>query len=474
MLSDARLPIRFWGEAVLTAAYLQNRLPSRSIPKTPFEHFYGHKPDVSHLRVFGSKAYSFVPTERQRKLSEKGVEGVIIGYGNTVKGYRILDSKMARVWYSRSVRIIEGPMQPWPDQMKHRQISHSKGSPKTMVNMDEWKDRPEDSSSKVFPPMEGIDGKHEQSSDKALDGSTLAPIVGLRRSERLASKDERRVRRQLCEDYIWKVVDCDPKEPATWDEMLQLPASERQNWLEAVDAGLNSLESHDVWEVANLPVGKRPISAKWVFKLKRDEHGKIHTYKARLVARGFTQIHARDYDETFAPVVRHETVQTLFAVAAIKGMHVRHIDVKTAYLNGDLDKEIFMELPPGFKQQGTEGKVLQLHRSLYGLKQSARAWNQVATKALRKIGFRPNRADPCFFSRKESGNAVTYVLLYVDDLLVASVSPELTYRVGQQLHGYFEIKDLGEVKQYLGIQVERDDGSFLLHQAGKNCQLIKA
>ncbi|KFD66912.1 hypothetical protein M514_20778 [Trichuris suis] len=202
MLSDARLPIRFWGEAVLTAAYLQNRLPSRSIPKTPFEHFYGHRPDVSHLRVFGSKAYSFVPTERRRKLSEKAIEGVIIGYGNTVKGYRILDPKTARVWYSRSVRIIEGPMQPWLDQMKHRQISHSKGSPQTMVNMDEWKDRPEDSSSKFFPPKEGIDGKHEQSSDKASDGSTLAPNVGLRQSERLAAKDERRVRRRFCEDYI--------------------------------------------------------------------------------------------------------------------------------------------------------------------------------------------------------------------------------------------------------------------------------
>uniref|UniRef100_A0A5S6QZI5 Reverse transcriptase Ty1/copia-type domain-containing protein n=1 Tax=Trichuris muris TaxID=70415 RepID=A0A5S6QZI5_TRIMR len=256
--------------------------------------------------------------------------------------------------------------------------------------------------------------------------------------------------------------------------MLQLPAVERQRWLKAVDAELSTLEKHRVWEMTALPVGKQVISAKWVFRVKRDEQDNVYTYKARLVARGFTQLQGRDYDETFAPVVRYETVRAFLAVAAVKSMHVRHIDVKTAYLSGELNVELFMELPPGFKQQSTEGKVLRLRRSLYGLKQSARMWNQVATDALKKMDFRSNRTDPCFFSRVEKEHGITYVLLYVDDLLMASASSDLTHHVEQQLNGYFEVKDLSEVWQYLGIQVERgEDGSFLLHQSGKICRLIQ-
>uniref|UniRef100_A0A5S6QZG6 Integrase catalytic domain-containing protein n=1 Tax=Trichuris muris TaxID=70415 RepID=A0A5S6QZG6_TRIMR len=109
VLLDAGLSKRFWGEAVLTAAYLQNRLPNRSVECTPYEHFYGFKPAVNYLRVFGSKAYSLIPKERRRKLSQNALEGVLVGYGNTTKGYRLLDPKTARVWYSRSARIVESP-----------------------------------------------------------------------------------------------------------------------------------------------------------------------------------------------------------------------------------------------------------------------------------------------------------------------------------------------------------------------------
>uniref|UniRef100_A0A5S6Q9M3 Reverse transcriptase Ty1/copia-type domain-containing protein n=1 Tax=Trichuris muris TaxID=70415 RepID=A0A5S6Q9M3_TRIMR len=453
MLSDAHLPNLFWGEAVLTAAYLQNRLPCRNTSRTPYEHFYGHKPAVGH-RVFGSRVFSLVPSERRKKLSARAAEGVLIGYGNRVKGYRLMDPKTARVWYSRSVRIMEEPAQMTLRRRDRRPTEHSKAAPQVMVNLDEWESHHKE-------------GSVEDAAVKENQVSTP------RRSERLAAKDEKRLRPQFSQNYVWKAMDSGPKEPATWDEMLQLPAVERQRWLKAVDAELSSLEKHRVWEMTALPVGKQVISAKWVFKVKRDEQDNVYTYKARLVAHGFTQLQGRDYDETFAPVVRYETVRAFFAVAAVKSMHVRHIDVKTAYLNGELNEELFMELPPGFKQHSTEGKVLPLRRSLYGLKQSARMWNQVASDALKKMGFRSNRADPWFFSRVEKEHGITYVLLYVDDLLVANASSDLTHHVGQQLNGYFEVKNLGEVRQYLGIQVERgEDGSFLLHQSGKICRLI--
>uniref|UniRef100_A0A5S6QZ02 Reverse transcriptase Ty1/copia-type domain-containing protein n=1 Tax=Trichuris muris TaxID=70415 RepID=A0A5S6QZ02_TRIMR len=274
-----------------------------------------------------------------------------------------------------------------------------------MVNLDEWGISSKNDSADV--PAEPSSERQSDSSDSEcslnrenVDRSNSRQELP-RRSEHLAAKEAEGTKRWSNKGYIWKVVKDDTKEPMTWEEMLQLPIKEREKWMEAVNVELMSLEKHKVWEIADLPPGKRTISAKWVFKAKHDDQGNIHTYKARLVARGFSQIHGRDYDETFAPVVRHETVRILFAVAAMKKMHVRHIDVKTAYLNGKLDEELYLEPPAGFDQPTTGGKVLRLRRSLYGLKQSARVWNQVASDALRKLGFRPNSSNTAQLDRVE-------------------------------------------------------------------------
>ncbi|KFD64813.1 hypothetical protein M514_23025 [Trichuris suis] len=452
--NDLSLSKRFWGDAVLTAAYLQNRLPSRSAECMPCEHFYGSKPAISHLRMLSSKAYSLVPKELRRKLSQSALEGVLVVYGNVTKGYRLLDPNTALVWYSHSVRIVENAQRKTFYTRKLKPALANKPSPYKM------KQKPIEAVMNVLS-RENVDRPiHKQE----------AP----RRSERLAAKDAGITNPWLSKDYIWRIVEDEAKEPSTWEEMLQLSANERQRWMEAANAEILSLNRYHVWEVTDLPPGKTTISAKWVFKAKRNVQDHICSYKARLVARGFSQMQGRDYDETFASVVRHETVRIVFAVAAITELHVRHVDVNTAYLNGELDEELFLEPPPGFEQPGVDRKVLRLRRSLYGLKQSARVWNQVATDALRKLGFQPNRADPCLFSRKEKDNSITYILLYVDDLLIAGSSSKLTRDVGQQLNTYFEIKDFGEVSQYMGMEVEREeDGSFLICQIGKIYHLLQ-
>lgn len=136
----------------------------------------------------------------------------------------------------------------------------------------------------------------------------------------------------------------------------------------AAEEEIKSLNEHHVWELTNLPPGKRTITCKWVFKAKLDNKGQIHTYKAQLVARGFSQLYGEHYDEVFAPVVKHETIRGLLLVAAHRKLHVRHLDVKSAYLNGELEEEIFLEQPEGFQKRGHESKVLRLRKSLYGLK----------------------------------------------------------------------------------------------------------
>jgi len=195
---------------------------------------------------------------------------------------------------------------------------------------------------------------------------------------------------------------------------------------------------------------------------------------SQLVTRGFSQAYKEDYDETFAPVVKHETIRTLLCVAAKRKLHVRHLDVKSVYLNGELEEEIFLEESQSFQKDGQESKILKLRKSLYGLKQSARAWNKRATEVLAQIGFQSGKADQCLHTRREKNGTITFVLIYVDDLLVAGTSAEVTKGVSRDLQQYFDIKDLGSVSHYLEIQIQRRaDDSFLLNQKGKIVRMLE-
>ncbi|KFD69512.1 hypothetical protein M514_18384, partial [Trichuris suis] len=154
--------------------------------------------------------------------------------------------------------------------------------------------------------------------------------------------------------------------------MTSLSAVEKKRWLTEAEEEMKSLKNYQVWELVELSRGKATVSAKRVFKAKLDKQEQIHTYKARLVARGFSRRYGQDYDETYAPVVIHEAVRALFAVAAAGNLHVRHAEVKCSYLNGGLKEEIYMEQPQGFVEKGKEHNVLLFRKSTYGLKQSAR------------------------------------------------------------------------------------------------------
>ncbi|KXJ67790.1 hypothetical protein RP20_CCG012118 [Aedes albopictus] len=198
--------------------------------------------------------------------------------------------------------------------------------------------------------------------------------------------------------------------------------------------------------------------------MKRDINGEIVRFKARLVAQGFSQQYGSDYDEVFAPVVQQTTFRTLMAVAAKKNMTVKQYDVKTAFLNGDLEEEIYMRQPCGFVQRGSEGKVCRLHRSLYGLKQAARAWNQKLHEELVRQRFQRCDSDPCLY-RKQVKGRWCYVLVYVDDLVVVSEDPTMIEALARKLKKSFEISELGDIRYYLGMEVEKDQhGDYFLSQ----------
>jgi Reverse transcriptase (RNA-dependent DNA polymerase) len=251
----------------------------------------------------------------------------------------------------------------------------------------------------------------------------------------------------------------DEEEPKSFRQAIN--SFDSENWLNAMKEELNSIHENETWILADLPDGRRAIGSKWVFKRKFDENGKVSRFKARLVAQGFSQRYGIDYDECFAPVVRSSTIRLFLSVAGMRGLLVNQYDVATAFLNGELNEEIYMKQPPGFENGS---KVLLLKKSLYGLKQAARAWNEALHRSLLSHNFVQCETDHCLYTLKSDLN-VCYLLVHVDDVLVASDCESTMDNVMKSISKTFKLEDLGPVKHFLSIDIERNsEGNFMLPQ----------
>ena len=260
-------------------------------------------------------------------------------------------------------------------------------------------------------------------------------------------------------------------EPESFREVLQLPEEEAAKWHEAMVKELNSMKSLGVYSITKLPEGKQAVSSRWVYRIKPTTTGEPQ-YKARLVARGFSQRKGLHYTEVYAPTSRSETLRMLLAVAAQEGFQVNHFDIDVAYLNSDLEEELYMLPPPGF-EDSMPGQVWRLHKSIYGLRQSARNWNLCLNNALEDMGYKKSQADSCLYL-KGSGQQQEMVLVFVDDLLHSGKTKKQGQLFAKRLEKYFKFKSLGPVKVYLGVQIDRTaDGSFMLSQTPKIEQILE-
>ncbi|CAI7779354.1 unnamed protein product [Closterium sp. NIES-53] len=242
-----------------------------------------------------------------------------------------------------------------------------------------------------------------------------------------------------------------PVEPTTLKEALE--SSDAEEWKKAMESELKSIEENGTWELVELPEGHKAITSKWLFNIKSDADAKIERYKSRLVAKGYQQKEKVDYNELFAPVVKPTTLRTLLAGAAIKGWVVKQMDVTTAFLNGVLEEEIFMAQPEGFDDGS--GRVLKLKKNLYGLKQAPRQWYFKLRGVLEEIDFTPSTADHSLFMLCE-GEQRSFMVVYVNDILIFSPSSDLVKEVMLKLQDKFKCKALGDVSFYLGLHIERD------------------
>ena len=239
-----------------------------------------------------------------------------------------------------------------------------------------------------------------------------------------------------------------------------------------MDVEFDALIRNKTWHLVPPQKGKNVIDCKWVYKIKRRSDGKIDRYKARLVAKGFKQRYGIDYEDTFSPVVKAATIRLVLSLAMSKDWCLRQLDVQNAFLHGFLEEEVYMKQPPGYEDKTKPHHLCKLDRSLYGLKQAPRAWYSRLCGKLHSLSFVPSKSDTSlFFYRKE--NHVIFMLVYVDDIIVASSSQEAVDALLRDLEKDFAIKDLGNLHYFLGIQVQRKKGELLLTQERYASDILK-
>ena len=442
-LYHAKLPLFLWAEAVATIVHVRNLCPTSSFKgMTPYQRFFSVKPDVGHLRVFGCTAFAHIPDEKRRKLDPKSVKGIFVGYPTGSKGYKIFIPESRKMIRSRDVKFLENTI-----------TSSSKVTPAVYPELIEQKQNTVDDTEYTILP--DINDQEDIQRDDEPD--RLIPVPDMARPRR-----NRRAPDRLGE---WATVanvevECDPK---TYKQAVKSPNAKQ--WEKAMIEELSSLNKRNTWSLVDLPAGKNLVGSKWVYKTKRDANGAVDRFKARLVAQGYSQEYGIDYDEVFAPVARYDSIRSVLAIGAQHDYEIHQMDVKSAFLNGELDEEIFMKQPEGFIDQDHPQKVCRLNSSLYGLKQSARCWNLVIDSYLKSKNFVQNTADPCIYYRYEvidNNEIIVLIAVYVDDSIICSNRIAVLNAEKRHLSERFEMDDRGEIHYILGMSVRRDRANRVL------------
>jgi hypothetical protein len=373
MMKGKNLSNAFCAEAINTAVYLKNRIPTRCLDNvTPFEALNGSKLAVYNFKVFGCKAFSHIPKENRRKLDAKAIKCIFIGYCSEFKEYKLFDPATHKVFASRDVlfhqkeagnhdnnsheewqRLLdEGVKEEQQQQQQQQQPTQQQPSPQ----------RQQQQQQKGLSDMENS-GSDSSPRDEDRSSQSGEEDNHLRRSSRQIWIPER------YKDYALMSSISNVIETMSFDE-----ANEHDEWKNAMEAEYESIMKNNTWELTELPKHKKPIGCKWIYKPKFKSDGSIDKYKARLVEKGYSQTEGIDYVETFAPVAKLNTIRMLIDLAIKYHWKLHQLDVKSTFLNGELKEEVYLTQPKGFVEKGQEHLVCKLKKTLYGLKQAPRSW----------------------------------------------------------------------------------------------------
>ncbi|KAK8617193.1 hypothetical protein V6N13_117159 [Hibiscus sabdariffa] len=395
MMSHTDLPTSFWGYALETAAFTLNRVPSKSVQKTPHEMWTGRRPNMSFMKIWGCKAY--VKHQMSTKLEPKSEKCTFVGYPKETKGYYFYNEN--KVFVARTGVFLE----------KEFLMNSVKGR---NIELEE------------VQQQQVIEPEVERISQAVEENSTDLETQPLRRFTRERHEPERY---GFLVTTHGDVILVDQDEPKTYQEAVASPDSEK--WLEAMRSEMDSMSENQVWTLVEPPEGIKPIGCKWVFKKKTDMDGNLR----------------------FMIMKSGKWMSKPLSL----------MDVKTAFLNGKLEEDVYMTQPEGFVAPENARKVCKLQRSIYGLKQASRSWNLRFNEAIQEFGFIRNEDEPCVY-KKFSGSIVSFLVLYVDDILIIGNDIPTLQSIKTWLSSCFSMKDLGEAAYILGVKIYRDRSRRLL------------
>jgi transposase InsO family protein len=534
MLYESGMPSSFWGEAMASFIHVSNRVTTSSLQgSTPYEAFYGSKPDLSHLRVWGCTAYVLIQKDK-RPLGSLGAhmgKCIFIGYVQGYKGWKFYNPQTKQTLISERADFDERyfmhqrhstPQLPPP---RPESLLESPSPPVHLPTMlDNTLDDCDDLEVSQ-QPVHGGDGSTVSDQSSVLletpnsiyqslpPHSTLSPTLAsppptppIAPAPPAPPTRPQRTRRPRSEwlSEQWVVPqryreireptpvipssdeeDDDSDDPIDLIDALSASAVEPMTYKQSQqqsDADLwhtaceEEMEAHRVngtWEIVKLPPGKRAIGSRWFLKVKRNADGSLDRYKGRVVAKGYSQRPGFDFKETFAPTVRYSTIRTILAIAALEDLELRSVDISHAYLNGILEEEIYMQQPEGFEVGGPE-YVCRLNKSLYGLKQAGRVWNKALHSVLTSMGFSRVQSDHGLYTLLK-GDVRVFMTVFVDDIMLAGSDSTLLDSIVKDLSQHFKLRDLGPTTQLLGLEIHRDRSNrrLLLSQSQYIANLLQ-
>lgn len=451
MLSEKKIPKTFWPEAVNWTVYVLNRCPTLVVKNvTPEEAWSGMKPLVAHFRVFGCVAHVHVPDARRTKLENKSFSCVLLGVSEESKAYRLYNPLTKRVVISRDVIFEEEKQWDWDASYEEQLLMDLEwGDDESSIDMDDVNESDSEGGDEVEGAGNSSPNSANEEDINTSEGRVRQPPIWMREyvSGEGLSEEENEVNMAL-------VVSSDP---LCFEEAVK-----SSKWRMAMDIEIKSIEKNQTWKLTELPTGAKKIGVKWIYKTKLNELGEVDKYKARLVAKGYSQQHGVDYTEVFAPVARMDTVRMIIALAAQRSWRIYQLDVKSAFLHGELNEDVYVEQPKGYEKKGSEHKVYKLQKALYGLKQAPRAWFSRIEAHFISEGFQRCYSEQTLFIKWNKEGKILIVSVYVDDLIFTGDDELMMSEFKNSMMREFDMTDLGRMRFFLGIEVlQKSDGIYI-------------
>ncbi|KAG7539479.1 Ribonuclease H-like superfamily [Arabidopsis suecica] len=485
MIFHSNLPQSLWVDAIFTANFLSNLLPTSIHDKmqSPFEVLNNIKPVYTALRVFGSACYPYLRPYSQNKFDPKSLLCVFLGYTERYKGYRCLHPPTGRVYISRHVLFDENRF-PYADTYRHliskaetpllqawlqghAQQRQDKEQEEViieeLVTCQNYQEEVLQSSSSPNPEVSESQNNSLQqttsgSQDNSQDESSQNEADQVVNTHNMTTRGKDGIRKPNPR-YVLFVAKGLPEEPKTIQEALNHPG-----WTAACEEEIETCHRTNTWSLVPKPAGVvNLLGCRWIFKTKINADGTLDKLRSRLVAKGYEQEEGIDFLETYSPVVRTATVRMVLHTAVTERWDIKQLDVKNAFLHGDLQETVYMRQPPGFEDKEKPDHVCLLHKAIYGLKQAPRAWFDKFSSYLIEFGFICSTRDPSLFIYQQE-RSVMLLLLYVDDMVLTGNDSSLIKRLLDKLNEKFMMKDMGPLKYFLGIQAEFTPKGLFLNQ----------